>query len=141
MVIKCTKQQQEKNNMIVAMLDGRTEKLSPQIAQMASVLFENNKLNSNQEGSYSLQMIEQGHLCHYVFVNLIPSKKYTVRTLFLLFAAAFKTMKRNKSESVSVVLNEIEDILTCEILSKLLELPILVSYEFNVYKSNCSEET
>lgn len=141
MVIKCTKQQEEKNNMIVAMLDGSTEKLSPQIAQMASVLFENNKLNPNQEGSYSLQMIEEGHLCQYVFVNLISSKKYTVRTLFLLFAAAFKTMKRNKSESVSVVLNEIEDILTCEILSKLLELPILVSYEFNVYKSNCSEET
>lgn len=32
MVIKCTKQQEEKKNMIVAMLDGSTEKLSPQIA-------------------------------------------------------------------------------------------------------------
>lgn len=139
MIIKSTKQQTEKSSVIAAITDGKTETLPPQLREMAEILFENKSLIENQEGSYQIQTVEQGKIVHCVFLNLTSDKKYNVRQLFLLFAAAFKTMKRQKVKSISVLLDGIGDILTEDMISKLLEIPVLVSYEFCKYKSDCSD--
>lgn len=84
---------------------------------------------------YSLTLFENGRFLRIVLLQLGDGSS-TNREIFLAFAKAFKKCKEAKAAVTAVLLNNAGELTgDHEIVKKVFELPYLVSYQFNAYKS------
>lgn len=93
------------------------------------------KLSTGCGSVYSLNLFENGRFLRVVLVQLGDGSG-TNRDIFLAFAKAFKSCKEAKAAVTAVLLDNAAEITKDhEIIKKICELPFLVSYQFNAYKS------
>lgn len=103
------------------------------------------KLKGGCGAFYGMNLYLEDRNVKVILVNLGDGTA-TNRELFLAFAKAFKGCKEAKAAVTAVLLDNGGEI-TCrrEVVKKICELPYLVSYQFNAYKSvpveNGMEET
>lgn len=84
---------------------------------------------------YSLNMVYGEKIVKIVLVQLGDGIS-TSREVFLALAKAFKNCREAKAAVTAVFADNAGEIIRCrEIMQKLCELPFLVSYEFNAYRS------
>lgn len=103
------------------------------------------KLKAACGSLYSMNVYEDGRWVKTVLVQLGDGTE-TNRQVFLAMAKAFKSCKEARASVTAVLLDNAKEITNRpETAKKLAELPFLVSYEFNAYKSvpteNGMEET
>jgi len=93
------------------------------------------KLGDDCGSMCSMDLYENGRFVKVVLVQLGDGAA-TNREVFLAVAKAFKSCKEAKAAVTAVLLDNAWEILgNSEILEKICELPYLVSYQFNEYKS------
>ena len=85
--------------------------------------------------TYALNLYMEGRFVKAVLVQLGDGSA-TNREVFLAMAKAFKSCKEAKAAVTMILLDNAKEITgNAEIAKKICELPFLVSYQFNAYKS------
>lgn len=85
--------------------------------------------------TYALNLYMEGRFVKAVLVQLGDGSA-TNREIFLAMAKAFKSCKEAKAAVTMILLDNAKEITgNAEIAKKICELPFLVSYQFNAYKS------
>lgn len=94
----------------------------------------NSDLNKNSEQVISRSIIVEDNLINIITICVDNDK--TPREKFLHIAKAFKKCKELKSQKIAVLMNSIGNTFyQDQIIQKVFELPYLVDYEFDYYKS------
>lgn len=93
------------------------------------------KLKTACGSVYSMNLYAKDRSVRLVLVQL-GDGTCTNREVFLAFAKAFKSCKEAKAAVTAVMLDNAPEIThRPEVVQKICELPLLVSYQFNAYKS------
>lgn len=112
-----------------------TETLPPEISEAVSAALKAEKLSADCGSVYAMELYGKEGFKKVVLVS-VGNGGSTNREVFLAFAAAFKSCKDSKAAVTAVLLDNAAEITgAVETAKKVCELPYLVSYQFNAYKS------
>lgn len=90
---------------------------------------------------YSLNVLVSDRLLHVILVGLGSDNDINNRKVFMSFAKAFKKCKELKVKDITVLMDNAKSIThDKDICRKICELPKLVYYSFDIYKSSPEKE-